>query len=299
MLPITEQGKAMTTIGIVSTGAMGSAVGWTYAQGGARVVATLTGRSQRTRDLVQDTGIDLLEDLHEVVRVSDVMISIVPPSTAQDAAGDMAAAARRTGSTPTLIELNAIAPETVCAIAELMAGAGCDVIDGSISGGPPCDPDDPTLVYLSGPGAEEISAIPAPALELRVLGDEIGTASALKMCTGSMYKGFAALALHALTTAYEHGVADEFLADISRAWPDMVPTLPRFVGRSTTKAWRYVGEMGQVATTQSAAGLPRELFDGVKVAYEAASRTPLGSDAPEDVADDLTVEALMWHLGRA
>ncbi|MGI8417298.1 MAG: hypothetical protein ACR2P2_14065 [Nakamurella sp.] len=40
------------TIGIVSPGAMGSALGGAWQRGGARVVDTVAGRSERTRALV-------------------------------------------------------------------------------------------------------------------------------------------------------------------------------------------------------------------------------------------------------
>ena len=43
----------MTTIGIVSAGAMGSALGRAWAAGGAEVVTSLAGRSERTRRLAQ------------------------------------------------------------------------------------------------------------------------------------------------------------------------------------------------------------------------------------------------------
>ena len=59
----------MTTIGIVSPGAMGSALGRSWAAGGARVVATLAGRSERTRRLAH--GLELLPSLTEVVAASD------------------------------------------------------------------------------------------------------------------------------------------------------------------------------------------------------------------------------------
>src|SRR6476659_1282214 len=119
----------MNTVGIVSPGAMGSAVGHVLAAGGARVVATLEHRSPRTAKLAE--GIELLPSLDAVVEASQVVLSIVPPGEA------LAAAAERTGARPTVADLNAIAPSTMEAVAARLESAGLSAVDGSISGPPP------------------------------------------------------------------------------------------------------------------------------------------------------------------
>ena len=60
----------MTVVGIVSPGAMGSAVGRALRDGGARVVATVAGRSTRTVALAH--GLELLPSLDDVVAAADV-----------------------------------------------------------------------------------------------------------------------------------------------------------------------------------------------------------------------------------
>jgi len=58
-----------------------------------------------------------------------------------------------------------------------------------------------------------------------------------------------------------------------------------------------VDEMREIAATQEAAGLPRELFDGMAAAYEALARRPLGSRAPEDVPAGTSMDAALDALG--
>ena len=130
---------AAFTIGIVSAGAMGSAVGAAYAAGGARAVTSVLGRSERTRGLAAAAGLELLGGLDEVVRLSDVVLSIVPPDRAPAVAGDIAAAARQADADPLVADLNAVAPERARAMRTVLAGSGLDLVDGSISGGPPVD----------------------------------------------------------------------------------------------------------------------------------------------------------------
>ena len=267
----------MTTVGIVSAGAMGSAVGAAYRAGGARVVTTVAGRSADTAERARAAGLELLPDLPAVLAASDLVLSIVPPGQAAETARVLAGARL-------LVEANAVSPATVRAIPG-------ELVDGSISGGPP-QPDDvpPTRLYLSGPRAEEVAAVPAPWLDVRVVGPDVGTASAIKMCTASYYKGRTALAAQALLTAQEHGVTDLVLDDLG----DLLPG-PRGVALSARKAWRYVDEMREIAATQAAAGLPAALFEGMAQAYEElARRAP--SRATDDVPADLAWAAALDPL---
>ena len=265
----------MVTVGIVSPGAMGGALGRGWAEAGARVVATVAGRSERTRGLAH--GLELLPSLRDVVAVSDVVVSVVPPGAALTVARDVRAAADGAGVRPLVADLNAVSPATVARLAAALAPL--DLVDGSISGGPPDR--DVTRVYLSGPRAAEVAALGHPRLDVRLLGDRAGTASAVKMSTASVYKGFAALLLHAVAAAEANGVRDVVLDDLARAYPDVVAGLAPSLAAAGAKAHRYAGEMHEIAATQAAAGLPGELFDAVALVWERVAATPLGALTPE------------------
>jgi 3-hydroxyisobutyrate dehydrogenase-like beta-hydroxyacid dehydrogenase len=261
---------------------MGSALRRAWAAGGTHVVATLAGRSARTRGLA--TGLTLLPDLPAVVAASDVVVSICPPAAAEDVLADVLAAAGATGARPVLADLNAIAPQLVVALAARAAAAGLDLVDGSVSGGPPT-PDGGTTLYLSGPRASVLD-LPAPGLRTQVLGDRPGTASAVKMCTASVYKGTAALWAQAFQTAAAHGVVDVVLDDLGS---DPAVAACR-IASATAKSARYVAEMEHIAATQAAAGGSVELFAGIAAVYRRLASTPLAATSPEEAAalDDLT-----------
>lgn len=260
---------------------MGSAVGAAYLAGGSRVVTTLDGRSPRTARLAQEAGLELLDDVAAVVAASDLVLSVVPPGQAR-------AAARRLTCARLLVEANAVSPGT----AQEIASYGPDVVDGSISGGPP-GPQDAvrTRLYLSGPRAQEVADVPAPWLDLRVVGPEVGTASAVKMCTAAYYKGRTALAAQALLTAQALGVAGDVLDDLG----DQLPPA-RSIGLAATKAWRFVDEMREIAATQRAAGLPAALFEGMAQAYEELARRA-GGRTPEDVPVEVDFAQVLGDLG--
>lgn len=277
----------MTTVGILSPGAVGSAVGAAYLAGGARVVTTLAGRGPRSAALARAAGLEELPDLDAVVSGSDLILSIVPPGRARAAAESIAVAAGRTSCTPLLVEANGVSPATV----EEIAKHGLAVVDGSISGGPPTAQDtERTRLYLSGPRAGDVAGVPAPWLDVRVLGAELGTASAVKMCTASFYKGRNALAAQALLTASALGVTDVVLDDLG----DLLPG-PHGVGVAVSKAWRHVDEMREIAATQAAAGMPGALFEGMRQVYAELARRA-GDVAPEDVPADLDWPALQEWL---
>ena len=272
----------MTTVGIVSPGAMGSAVGAAYAAAGSRVVCSVAGRSARTVALAEQAGLELLPDLDAVVGTADLVLSIVPPDRALEAAAAIAAAASRAGDTPLVSDWNAVSPATVRLLGETLGAAGLELVDGSISGGPP-RADYRTRVYLSGAAATELADAAPAWLEIRVVGDEVGLASAVKMCTASMYKGSTALLLHALATAHAHGVLPHVLDDLGDAFPRQIGSAGRHIAVAATKAERFVGEMHEIAATQASVGLTPALFEALADVYDAVSRTPLATRPPEAV----------------
>ncbi len=269
----------MTTLAIVSPGAMGSALGRAWAAGGHRVVATVDGRSERTRGLAH--GLHLLPSLADVVTAADAVVCVCPPAAAARVLDEVMAAAGP--ARPLLVDLNAVSPDTVAGAEQRARAAGFDLVDGSISGGPPESGGD-TMVYLSGERATYVAGLRADGIRTRVVGERVGTASAVKMCTASVYKGTTALWAQALQTAYAEGVLDVVLDDLGEAFPEQLPGIGRRIALATSKAGRFVGEMEQIAATQHAAGASEELFAGMAAVYDRLSRTDLAALSPEEAA---------------
>jgi 3-hydroxyisobutyrate dehydrogenase-like beta-hydroxyacid dehydrogenase len=257
----------MTTVGIVSPGAMGSAVGNALLRGGAEVVATLAGRSERTAGLARRAELELLPNLPAVVREADVVLSIVPPAEAGSVAAELAAARL-------FADLNAISPARAARISP--------EADGSISGGPPWHAGT-TRLYLSGPRAAEVAALPFDGVEVVVVGPESGAASAVKMSTASVYKGSTALLTQALRAAEHYGVLEHVLDDLGGP----AENAGRRIARAASKSDRFVAEMREIAAAQEAAGLTPALFEAMAEVYAEIARTPLGQVGPEDAGSDL------------
>ena len=280
----------MDTIAIVSPGAMGSALGRGYADGGARVVATVAGRSPRTSDLAH--GLELLPSLEAVIAEADVVLSVVPPGEALAVAERVGAIARALDVHPLVVDLNAVSPATMARVVHALDGL--EVVDGSISGGPPNE--GRTQVYLSGPRARDVAALQHPRLHVRIVEGGIGSASAVKMSTASVYKGLAAILVQAVLSADAAGVLDTVLDDLTRQFPEVVEDLPEWLASSASKSGRYVAEMREIAATQAAAGLSPQLFDGVADVWTRVAETTLGHATPEQTRDYVDLAAVIGDL---
>lgn len=283
------------TVGVVSAGAMGSAVGAALTRGGERVVTTLSGRSERTARLADRAGLELLPDLASVVRCAEVVLSIVPPEEAGTVVAAIADSAGREGVGPIVAELNAVAPATARASQEIAARAGCELVDGSISGPPPWT-EGTTRIYLSGARGADVAALPFEGVETIVVGPDVGSASAVKMSTASVYKGSSALLLQALLAARSNGVLEHVLADLRLGTPGLVARVERRLAMTAAKSERYVGEMHEIAATQADAGLTPSLFEAVAEVYAAVARTELARRSPEDVEADASLEDVLDDL---
>ena len=275
---------------------MGSGLGRAWRRGGARVVATVAGRSARTVRLAEAAGLELLPDLDAVVAAAQIVVSLGPPDRAVEIAGTIAASARRAGVTPLVADLNAISPMTVSRIAtDVLAPAGIELVDGAISGPPPSS-SGRTIIYLAGRSARRIADLDAPEVDPRVVGDRPRQASAVKMCTASVYKGFTGLLVQAMLTADAHDCVDVVLADLADVYRGIEDWTGRRLAMAASKSGRWVGEMREIAATQAAAGARPELFDAMARVWEMVSETALAQHTPEQAAGDRSLAAVLADL---
>ena len=224
---------------------MGAAVGAVLRAQGLRVVWASEGRSDETRARAEAAG---LEDVAVPAEVagSEVVFSICPPHAALDVA--------RLGPFDGIyVDANAISPARAREVAQ---AAGGDTVDGGIVGSPPRE-QGTTRLYLSGPNAREVAELFAgSAVDARVLSDEIGAASAVKMAYAAWTKGTAAMLLAIRELARAEGVEEALLAEWDLSLPELLDRHERALRSAEAKGWRWVGEMEEIADTFEANGLP-------------------------------------------
>jgi 3-hydroxyisobutyrate dehydrogenase-like beta-hydroxyacid dehydrogenase len=225
-------------VGLLFPGSMGGPVG-----GAARaeVVWASEGRSEATARRAAEAGLVDVGSLEELVRSSEIVLSICPPAIAEEVAGRVT----DLGFEGLYVDANAISPERMRRIARLLP----NVVDGSILGGE-------GTFYLSGePDAvERVAALFADSDVRAVpLEAELGAASALKMAYGGWNKIGVALAAQAHAIARAYGVADALESEgLARARIEQL----------APRAWRWGPEMDEVADTCAALGLPDRMGRG-------------------------------------
>ncbi len=243
---------ANPTIGLLHPGEMGSMVGAAARANGLRVLWASEGRSAPTRERAAAAGLEDANSVGVLITASQVIVSVCPPHAAADLAREVAGR----GFAGTYVDANAISPETAREIGGIIERGGATFLDGGIIGPPPRVPGS-TRLYLSGARAGVIASLFARGpLEAIVIDGGPGAASALKMAYAAYTKGTAALLMAIRALAAQAGVDDALLREWERSQPQLTAQAERAVRSNTPKAWRFVGEMEEMAATFERSGLP-------------------------------------------
>lgn len=268
----------MSKTGILNPGAMGVSIAASAREAGHPVYWVAAGRSRASRQRAAAHNLIECGSLAELCAACDVILCVCPPHAAEAVAQSVLEA----GFQGLYCDGNAISPRKAQRIGAKLEAAGIDFVDGSIVG-PPAWAAGTTRFYLSGGAANQVAKLFAGSLtEAIVLGADVGRASALKMVFAAQTKGFAAL-LSAIQAAAEGlGVR----GDLEREWgfrdPNAVAQTQNRVRNVTAKAWRFAGEMDEIAATFEMAGMPSGFFVAAAEVYgrmagfkDAAERPPL------------------------
>jgi 3-hydroxyisobutyrate dehydrogenase-like beta-hydroxyacid dehydrogenase len=257
---------------------MGAALATQLVGLGRRVLWCSDGRSPATRARAEAAGLEECARLADLLATAQIILSVCPPQGAEDVARTVVGS----GFKGTYADLNAISPERATRVAALVADAGAVAVDGGVIGGPPTKAG-MTRLYLSGPYADQVAEVFAGGfLETHVLPGEAGQASALKMAFASLSKGGAALGAISRGIAVEHGVEAALLAEWARGPVLSQPGTDAAVTRTAAVAWRWLAEMGEIAATAEAAGLPGGMHRGAADLLQRWEKCKDRTDIPVD-----------------
>lgn len=268
----------MSKMGILHPGEMGISIADSAVHSGHQVYWLSQNRSDKTRARAKKFNLIEVDTLSQLCQTCEIIISICPPHVAEEIATSVSQA----GFQGLYLDANAISPQRAVSIKQMLEANHIRFVDGGIIGGPAWTPKE-TWLYLSGEHSEEIaSCFSEGPLETKIIGDEIGKASALKMCYAAYTKGTTALLAAILATAEALNVREE----LSQQW-DMdeerfSEQVNQRVSRVTAKAWRFEGEMEEIASTFREAGLPdgfhlaaAEIYHRMANFKDAAETPPL------------------------
>lgn len=275
----------MHRIGILHPGEMGISIAASAIGNGHRVYWLAQGRSEMTRARAEKHHLTELGSLSEFCETCEIILSVCPPHAAEEVARSVTEA----GFQGLYLDANAISPQRAIKIGQMMEASGTGFVDGGIIGGPAWAPQE-TWLYLSGRHANEITACFANGpLETKIISDDIGKASALKMCYAAYTKGTTALLAAILATAEALDVREELYQQWDIDDPGFSDQVNRRVRRVTAKAWRFEGEMKEIASTFDSAGLP----DGF---HRAAADIYHGMATLKDVSETPSLDDVLKLL---
>ena len=179
---------------------------------------------------------------------ADFILSVCPPHDAQSVAVSVA----ELNFNGIFVDCNAISPQKSRQLSQQLNESR--YVDGGIIGGPAWDADSGTRLYLSGEKAKATAELfQESPLHVTVISGDIGAASAMKMVFAAYTKGTTALLAAILGVAEREGIRDVLESQWGESFTSR--THNQLVTNSS-KAWRFSGEMLEIAQPFEDAGFP-------------------------------------------
>ena len=278
----------MSKIGVLHPGEMGISIAASAIKNGHQAYWMSLDRSDKTRGRAEKYDLIEIDSLFELCQSCEIIFSICPPHAAEEIADSVIKAEFK----GLYLDANAISPQRSIKIGHILEPNDIHFVDGGIIGGPAWRPKE-TWLYLSGKYSEEIaSCFTNGPLETKIIGDEIGKAAALKMCYAAYSKGTTALLAAILATAESLGVREELYQHWDMDDKGFSEQVNRRITRVTAKAWRFEGEMKEIAATFREADLPDEFQEAAAEIYHRIAGFKDSTETP-DLNDVL--EALLTN----
>ena len=244
-------------------------------------------------------GIAACQSVTELCARADLVISAVTASNTLAVA--QAAAPHLRGGT-VFLDLNSASPGTKQQAARLIDATGARYVEaGVMTSVPPYGIRVPML--LGGEKAADLAAVlNGWGMDAKAVSDQLGVASAIKMCRSVMIKGLEALVIESYATARAYGVEDHVLPTLMETFPniDWDKQGAYFFSRVVQHGQRRAEEMREAANTVKEAGfepfMARAIADKQQwVADQARAGVfeGTGKDTPwQEFADRLIADLL-------
>jgi 3-hydroxyisobutyrate dehydrogenase-like beta-hydroxyacid dehydrogenase len=246
-------------IGLVGYGEVGRILGEDLRQRGVRNIVAHdvkqgTAQDAALREHAERCGIALAGSHEELAAKADFIVSAVTASQAVAAARACAPGLRKGAW---FLDFNSASPRAKLDAAALIDGAGGRYVEGAVMTSLPL-PRIRVPLLLGGAHAAVLQPLLATlGFAASVTADQLGVASATKMCRSVVIKGLEALVIESLTTARAYGVEDAVLASLKETFPglDWEQQAAFFFQRVIQHGRRRAEEMREVAQTVREAGL--------------------------------------------
>jgi 3-hydroxyisobutyrate dehydrogenase-like beta-hydroxyacid dehydrogenase len=268
-------------VAIVAPGNMGAAIARRLTEHGVKVLTTLAGRGAAS--VARAEAAAMIDVSLDRLPAAEMVLSILPPAHALSFAQQMVPLLLAAERKPVFVDCNAVSPETVRQIGAVISAAGAPFVDASIIGLPPKPGHASPHFYACGAGASRVQALSEYGLDVRVLDGPMGAASALKMSYAGINKGVAAIAAAMILAASRSGATEALYQEMSESLPGLLTSLGRQVPDMLPKAYRWVGEMREIAAYAGEDAAARDVYVGFAALFDRIARDAAGERLESDV----------------
>ncbi len=257
---MADDGVGALRVAMIGFGEVGTIFAKALVSRGVRTIATYdiiardAGRAPAMRSRAQGDGVAFAATDAEALAGASLVVSAVTARATLDAARSAAASIERGA---VFVDLNSASPRTKQQCAEAVDAAGGRYVEAAVMTSVP--PYGIRVPMLLG-GAHARAAAPlleALGCSVDVASDELGVASAIKMCRSVIIKGMEALFVESLLCARKHGVEQPVLASLAETFPgiDWPKQATYFWSRVAKHGRRRAEEMREAAAMVEDDGL--------------------------------------------
>jgi hypothetical protein len=226
------------------------------------IQANTAGRGEKIRRRASETEVTLCESNARLASECNVLLSTV---TANQAAAAAEQNAPHLTANHIYADLNSISPDLKRSIAQLIEARGARFVEIAIM-----SPVPPHLhrvpMFLGGAHARALVDLLAQfGMNLEIISEQIGAASATKMCRSIVVKGLEALLLECVLSAVPYGADERVFATLEETMPGMnwKRLASYMVGRVIEHGERRARELEEVAATLRAIGVEPVMTEAI------------------------------------
>ena len=250
--------QPISRIAIIGFGEVGGIFGSDFAGQGIDVSVfdiLLASEAHRQQMLTKarSCGVNAKDTLCDCLRDADLVISAVTASSALDVAKEAEPLLHRQQM---FLDINSVSPETkrkAYACIESNSGrGGARFVEAAVMAAVPAKRLRVPMLLGGMHAVAAGNSLRSLGMDATALTDQIGVASAVKMCRSVMIKGLEALTVECLFAAHQYGAEDAVLDSLAASYPGMGwnDRLPDYlVSRVAEHGKRRAAELREVAQT--------------------------------------------------
>lgn len=258
----------ISTLALIGFGEAGTILGQELAARGIQVCCydrLLDDASARAAmyDKALQHGVQPRDSMAAAVAGADVVMSAVTAGSALLVATDVAQHLR---AGQIFMDINSVAPATKQAAQQAIEACGAHYIDTAVMAPVPPQRLQVPMLLGGAHAAELAEALQALDMNVRAVAEQVGVASAIKMCRSIMIKGLEALTTECLSTARQYGAEEAVLASLHKSFPAMGwdAQFPHYlISRVAEHGRRRAEEMEEVARTAADVGVTPHMSDAI------------------------------------